>query len=294
MDTLRVIVITLSSALLVACGSRADDAVVNDSFAARVGKSTLTFDELKEKIPYGLSADDSVKFISAYVRQWVEGQLISEVAAKNVGNLEEIDKKVEAYRNELLMMEYRRLMYEEHAPSTLSDDSLKAFYDLHKGEFKLASPMVKGLYVKVPDNFPHLSDVKKWIKSGSAADVDHLEKLQLSNDGEMEYDYFLDSWTDWTLVSGRMPLDFSATPEMVSQSGKIVEMARGGDCYFLKIADVLRSGSPAPFDAVKESIRDYIASDNRLDYDRRLRQRLYEQGLADGDVEINVELSTTE
>jgi len=44
----------------------------------------------------------------------------------------------------------------------------------------------------------------------------------------------------------------------------------------------------------KENIRDFIAGTMRVEYDRRLRQHLYEEGLKSGDVEINIDIAQSE
>lgn len=290
MTYLKPAAIMIIAACLASCGGGGDSAVNRDDVVARVGKTVLTLPELKEKVPYGLSSADSLRFVNAYVRQWIDSRIIGEIAARNIPDLSEIEEKVSDYRNELVMMEYRRLMYEQNMPEELSADSLQAYYDRHKDEFRLDAPLIKGIYVKLPDNAERIADVRKWVKSGSEDDLDNLEKYHFDNSKVMEYDYFADDWVDWNRVAGRMPLDFDASPEMLSGWNKVMEMSRNGYVYMLKVIRVLPKGEPAPFESVKDNIREYIAGSMRLEYDRRLRQRLYEEGLKNGDVELNVEL----
>lgn len=279
---------------LASCGGDGDTAVNPDDVVARVGKSVLTMPVLRDNVPYGLSPEDSVRFVNAFVRQWVDEKIVGEVAARNIPDIPSIEEKVNAYRNELIMMEYRRLMYEEHAPEELSEDSLKAYYGRHKDEFRLDVPLIKGIYVKMPDNSVRLPDVRKWMKSGSEEDIDKIEKYQLADPRAMEYLYFRDDWMDWGRISGRMPLDFEASPEMLAGSGHNLEMTRNGYTYILSVTDVLPKGAVAPFESVKETIRDYVAGTMRIDYDRRLRRHLYEEGLENGDIEINIDLGGAE
>ncbi len=294
MTLLKSAAILLSAACLASCGGGGDSASHDGDVVARVGKSVLTMPELIDKVPYGLTPDDSVRFVNAYVRQWVDSRVVGEVAARNLPDIPAIEKKVDDYRNELIMMEYRRLMYEQNCPKELSEDSLRSYYDRHKGEFLLDAPLVKGIFIKIPDNNIRLSDVRKWLKSGGEEDLDRLEKYQLADPKAMEYDYFRDDWTEWGKISGRMPLDFNATPEMISGSGRIFEMSRNGYTYMMSVSGVLSKRDIAPFETVKETIRDYIAGTMKVEYDRRLRQHLYEEGLENGDIEINMDLSGAE
>lgn len=294
MTHLKSVAILLFAACLTSCGGGGDAAIDRSDMVARVGKSVLTMPELMEKVPYGLTPDDSVRFVSAYVRQWVDARIMGEVAARNIPDMPSVEEKVNAYRNELIMMEYRRLMYEQNKPAELSEDSLKAYYGQHRDDFRLEVPIIKGIFVKMPDNAVRLNDIRKWIKSGSEDDLDKIEKYQLTDPKAMEYDYFADSWTDWGKIAGRMPLDFNASPEMLARMNKDFEMTRNGYTYILKVTDVLSKDAVAPFETVKENIRDFIAGTMRVEYDRRLRQHLYEEGLKSGDVEINIDIAQSE
>lgn len=294
MTHLKSVAILLFAVCLTSCGGGGDTAIDRGDIVARVGKSVLTMPELMEKVPYGLTPADSVRFVSAYVHQWVDARIIGEVAARNIPDMPAIEEKVNAYRNELVMMEYRRLMYEQNLPKELSEDSLEVYYSRHQDDFRLDAPLIKGIFVKIPDNAPRLNDVKKWVKSGTEEDLDKLEKYQLSDPETMEYDYFADNWTDWGKIAGRMPLDFNASPELLSRWDKTSEMSRNGYTYLLNVTEVLPKGAVAPFETVKETVRDYIAGVMRIEYDKRLRQHLYEEGVERGDVEVKIDLTTAE
>ncbi len=60
--------------------------------------------------------------------------------------------------------------------------------------------------------------------------------------------------------------------------------------YLLSVSEYMPSGSVSPFEAAAESIRELLMSRTRVDYDRELRQQLYDQGLKDGDIEVHVDL----
>lgn len=81
---------------------------------------------------------------------------------------------------------------------------------------------------------------------------------------------------------------------MLARMNKDFEMTRNGYTYILKVTDVLSKDAIAPFETVKENIRDFIAGTMRVEYDRRLRQHLYEEGLKSGDVEINIDIAQSE
>lgn len=270
-----------------ACSGTESDSV-EDDVLVRVGASTLTADDLASNIPYGLSRDDSVKFTRAYIRTWIDNKLVGEIAARNISDTKRIEKLVEDYRNELLMWEYRRQMYAEHAAESIPVDTLRAFYEANKSDFKLKSPLVKGIYIKVPKDAAGLSDVRKWYRSDKAADIDNLEKYGLSE--AIHYDYFRDRWIAWEEVEAKIPFDFGGSPDAFLSRNKTFETTRDGYVYLLSVSEYMPSGSVSPFEAAAESIRELLINRTRVDYDRELRQQLYDEGLKDGDIEVRVDL----
>lgn len=276
----------LSSLSVTACGS--GGAVADGDVLASVGTSMLTVDDLRDNTPLGLSSEDSVLFCRAYIKQWIDSRLVSEIAVRNISGTEKIDKMVEEYRNDLIMKEYKRLMYEENGGRWFSVDTLKSYYDNHKSDFILKKPLVRGIFLKLPQDAPRLQDVRKWYCSDNSDDIERLEKYTLQD--AVQYDYFRDRWTDWNDIQNHIPMDFGGSPDMFLKKNDNFEMTRDGYTYLLSVSEYLPSGSEAPFELVEESIKDLFANENRVEYGRMLRKLLFERGVKSGDVKVNVDL----
>ena len=96
------------AALLWGCSGADDASDVPADVLASVGQSRLTLSELRGAMPGGLSADDSVKFATAYINSWVDSRLVSRIAAEEV-DMSEIDEMVDRYRRELVLRKYTLL-----------------------------------------------------------------------------------------------------------------------------------------------------------------------------------------
>ena len=234
----------LSSLSVTACGS--GGAVADGDVLASVGTSMLTVDDLRDNTPLGLSSEDSVLFCRAYIKQWIDSRLVSEIAVRNISGTEKIDKMVEEYRNDLIMKEYKRLMYEENGGRWFSVDTLKSYYDNHKSDFILKKPLVRGIFLKLPQDAPRLQDVRKWYCSDNSDDIERLEKYTLQD--AVQYDYFRDRWTDWNDIQNHIPMDFGGSPDMFLKKNDNFEMTRDGYTYLLSVSEYLPSGSEVPFD----------------------------------------------
>ncbi len=278
--TKYIFVATAAMLLAAACGGGGTASIEADALVV-AGSGTLTRSQLHAAMPAGLSAADSTTFARAYIREWIDARLIADVAAEEVDRAE-IERLVEEYRNSLIMAQYRRSMARKATDGIFSEDTLKAYYDAHPDDFILDRPLVKGIYLKVPDDTKNLSTLRRLYKSEQPADIDRLEKAALGE--AIHYDYFRDRWIDWEQIETRIPVDFSSADMADMRSGKPVDVTSGGFVYLLSVSDYLPVGSPMPFEAAKPYIRERMLSLSRIDYDKRLRNELLNKALADGTI----------
>lgn len=243
---------------------------------AIVDGEALTLSEVHANTPGALSPEDSLEFTNAYIRNWVDRKLISRVAARDI-NMAEVDRLVDEYREELIMNRYRREMVRRADNTEFTTDSLMAYYNNHLGEFKLRNPMVKGVYLKVPDNAPRLNEIKRLYKSDRPVDVDKLEKAAAI--AAVHYDYFRDRWIYWDQIEVRIPSDF---PAGFLSNGKHFETSVGGFTYLLYITEVLPEGSTMPFDAARLVVHDRLLNSVRRRYDTQLRTELEARAIREG------------
>ena len=252
----------------------------------RLGNTALTRDELCRDMPRGLSEQDSLKYSRAYIATWIENRLITEVAADEI-DTKEIDRLTEDYRRQLIALEYRRLMYETHADNEPVEDSLRAYYNSHNREFILERPLVKGIYLKVPDDAPNLAVIKRLYRSNRRDDIDRLEKEVLTS--AIHYDYFRDKWVDWEQIESHIPYDFGASGDKFLSGRTHFETSAGGFTYLLEINDLLPAGAIMPFENARPMITDRLNANRRREYDERLRRDLYDEALKSGKLEIFVD-----
>lgn len=258
----------------------------DQTLVARVGTARLTTNDLAKVVAPGISPEDSVKLVRAYVRSWIESRVMSELAVKSIPDMSAIDRMVEDYRNELIAWEYRRLMFNQHGNVEFSPDTIAAYYEANKSQFVLERPLVKGVYIKIADNSPSLPAVRKLYKSHKTDDIDKLEKEDVQ--GIIHYDYFRDRWVDWEQIETRVPVDFGSSPEAFLATHKSTEVSANGFTHLLEISDYLPAGSTMPLEWAEESIKRTLYNTQRRAYDTQLRLDLFNRGLKDGDIVVNI------
>lgn len=261
----------------------------DNTVLVKVGRESLTVAELSKELPAGLTDEDSTKFARAYIRNWIDNRLVSEIAATDI-DMTEIDKMVNEYRNQLIMWEYRRQMFESHSESNMPEDSILAFYNQNREDFKLSRPLIRGVYVKLEEDSKDVKAIKKLYKSTKTEDLDHLEKL--ANNSAIHYDYFRDKWIDWEQVESRIPYDFGPNPDAFIKSHRNLEISLGGFTYLLSISDYLSTGSIMPLETARPLIESRLINRKRKDYDANLRKRLYDNAIKTGKIKLNCDLGS--
>ncbi len=267
----------MAAALLTAACSRGGSVSIPADTLATCGNACLTRTELLRSMPAGLSSDDSTVFARAYIRNWLEGQLIASVAVDEI-DMDEIDRLTEEYRQSLITAQYRRTMARQASDGIFSPDTVRAYYDAHQADFAIERPLVKGVYLKVPQDARELPTLRRLYKSERSVDIDKLDKAAIGS--AIHYDYFRDRWVDQEQIENRVPADISAS----LAAHKPVDITSGGFVYLLSINDYLPAGSTMPYEAAVPLIRERLLTQRRIAYDEQLRNELLARAIADGTV----------
>lgn len=275
----RIAVAAALALAITGCGRSGDSAFPADAVAT-VGPQALTRADIAAATPDGLPAADSAAFAAAYTRAWIERRLVEQVAADQV-DMEEIDRLTAQYRSDLIMARYRRAMAGQ-ADGIFAEDSLRAYFEAHKGDFKLERPLIKGIYLKVPDDAGNLRTIRQLYKSARPDDIDRLEKA--ANSSAIHYDYFRDKWVDLEQIETRIPIDFTAATLAKINSRNTLDVSSQGFVYLLSVSDVLAAGSTMPFETARPLVQERLLAQRRRAYDKKLMNDLYEQAVADGTV----------
>lgn len=276
--------IAIAASLLTAACSGGDAAHMPPDAIAMAGNRVLTRTEVVSNIPAGLPEADSTLLAKAYIRNWIETELIDRIASEEV-DIDEINRLTAQYRRELIMAQYRRAMAAKAGNGVFPADSLKAFYEAHKSDFMLDRPLVKGIYIKVPADAKNLRLLRRLFNSAKPDDIDRLEKE--ASKAAIHYDYFRDRWIDWEQIETRIPLKFTGKELAACAAGKPVDVEVDGFVYLLSVADYLPAGSPMPFEAAEPLISERMLNIARLDYDRKLRNDLINNAISDGTLQFN-------
>ena len=265
--------------ILSGCGAGAKSSGADpDDVLMRVGDSVITVTEINLRIPPGLSAQDSAALFRAIAKDWADRMILSDLAAENIDNLDEIDRMTAAYRARLIIESYRRKLLQT-LPKDIANDTLREYYARHKESMKLERPVIKGIFLKIPSSAQRLSDIRRWVATATPDAIDNLEKYGLGD--AVKYSLFADQWLDFKTIEEQIPYRFFDSDAFVSAT-RDFETSASGMTYLLHISDFLPSGETMPFEVAAPLIRETLETRRGDEYIRHLMADLYRKALKEG------------
>lgn len=238
----------------------------------KVEDNFLYREDLDSAKPFGLTGIDSITFAQKYIEDWSKEALLLAEAENNIPNTVSINKRVEQYRKSLIIGIYQQELMKQRVSATISEDSIKRYYEAEKQLFNLEHAMIKGLFIKLPMNAPQIKEVKKWCVSYKSEDLDKLEKYVLRN--SLNYDYFADNWRHLHEVVNMLPINEADALSVLSKS-KLIEVSDESYVYLLSISEIIHKGETMPYEVAKPEVIDVIINKNRIEYIEKVKSELY-------------------
>ncbi|NDW08172.1 peptidyl-prolyl cis-trans isomerase [Dysgonomonas sp. 520] len=262
---------------VLSCSFGNGNAEVNEEEAlVTVNGRTLYLSDLKEIIPSGIDAEDSIKAAESYIRLWINDELMYEKAQKNVADKERIDELVNNYRQSLTVFTYQEQLLKERFSNQLSDNVLKKYYEENLDRFKLQSNLIKGLFLKIPSSSDMIDDFRRWYKSNSKTAIEGIEKNHLKH--AVTYDFFYDRWMSMDEMMTKIPYTVTNSEEFLKKN-KSLEVDDSTNVYLLYIKEYALTGTTAPFEYVKPQVMEVLINQQKANFLKEFEEDLYNQAI---------------
>ena len=280
---LKIAVGALCLACAWACGSwsgfRADDELV-----ARVGSSYLYRSELRSSMPMGISAQDSTKYAEAIISKWIVEQLkISEAEKLFLDSEEDINHLVEAYRRSLLVRKLDQHYLEAEPYAEITDKDIAAYYNAHKGDFRISQPMIQGEILTIASDYRRREQLIKLYNSKRSSDQeDFVEICRKNNFTLLQFN----EWIPFSDFITNLPLLRTSRHDEMLDSRKLHQILYDKTYYYYRITNVLKRGDTMPLDMAKEDIRQILINSHRADVVHRHEDMIFNHAISSGHAKI--------
>jgi hypothetical protein len=241
---------------------------------AKVGSEVVYLDEALQGMPSGLSAKDSVVYVKQFLKNRIKDLLVYEKAKENIPQGPEIEDLVENYRRSLVIYEYQQQVINEKMQTEISEAEMQTFYQNNRDRFAAGRNLVKGIFIKVPKTVSGLDKLKRLYKSPSAEAIEKIETFCVQNAGQ--FDYFNDKWISFDDVLDNIPHDIGNSSDFL-RTRSTLDLEEGDYCYLLYIEDYVLAGSTAPFEYVRDDVRNIMVNTRKTDFIHRLETNILKE-----------------
>jgi predicted DNA-binding protein YlxM (UPF0122 family) len=251
---------------------------------ARVFDNYLYPSDLADAIPNGSGASDSTVIARSYIDTWVRNQLMLHRAEEALSDdQKDVQKKIEEYRSSLLIYTYRQKLLQQKMDTLVTDEEIRAYYEANTDNFILNDVVVKGTFLKVPLSSPEIANVRSWMRSGTADDLDKLEKYSV-NYAE-KFDLFNNTWVYFNAIMSQVPLEIQQ-PERFLRYNRNIETSDSQFHYFIHISEYRNAGETSPLDLIREDIRSILLNKRKIQFYNSLENQVYTEGANRNQFEI--------
>lgn len=264
--------ISIFAFLILACSC--DRLAVNDygkTPVMEVAGQILYYEDIMEIMPSGLSSTDSSNFADNYKHRWAVNALLYDKAANNV-DMKNINRRVEQFKKELIINEYKKALVESRMEN-ISDDSIEIFYESRKDIFPLDDAVVKGVFLKVPANAKNQKQLVTWLEDLSDENLDNI--MRYCTQYALECKFFNDSWTYYSEISPLLLQRLDSTDPQITR-GVIVQTSEKENCY-MRISGLIHAGKPMPLELATAEIRNILTNKQKHNIIRDFENELYKE-----------------
>lgn len=253
---------------------------------ARVNDEYLYASDI-QALTKGLKGKDSVEVLKRYSDNWVRKKLLLQKAIENIPEDDlGITKKVEDYRESLLLYEYEKALINKRLDTTINQADLNAGYEKLKNGLLLETDVYQLFFIKLKKDAKDIDNARKWVmKPGNEDDLRKLEGYCK----EFASSYVMDQgmWYEKETILKNFPLtetDIAA----LSASKSFKEFKTDGGTWFIRISDAVKKDQPAPLQFVHDQVVKVIIEKRRQDLVEKIYDKLYQDGVKTKSFEIVV------
>ncbi|MAP79545.1 MAG: peptidylprolyl isomerase [Aequorivita sp.] len=274
--------ILILSAILVSCQYFKKE--TEENVIARVNDAYLYEADLNKLLDSDTSPEDSTLIVNNYINRWATQQLLIGQARINISaeQLEQFNKLVQEYHNDLLTETYKNVIVSEQLDSLITEEEFEQYYENNKDNFKLKDKLVKLRYVQLPVNYAGLGKVREKLDRYNEKD-----KESLSNQNYLFISSNLNDsvWVKKEILLDNLPI-LRENSEQVLKKSNFTQLQDSLGVYLVKIEDVLNLNDTAPLSYIKPTIKHIILNKRKLALIKKLETDITRDAIENKKFEI--------
>ena len=156
------------------------------------------------------------------------------------------------------------------------------FYNQYASSLKLTDELLQGILIAVPNEAPHLNNLKKWMNNPDSVNIEKIEKYALQN--ASNYQFFMDEWKTFADIQKSLVKPVQHPSQLLSTAGSTIVMNDSVTTNILYIKQFLLTGQQKPYEYAKEEIKEILLNRRKIEFLQQLETAIYNDALQGGEI----------
>lgn len=275
MKAASIIIAAFCVVLASSCGNSEQNGV------AHFGDAVLTMEELRERIPNNISAEDSTALAQEIIQSWLKDALVLQEAEKMSDEEKlSVERRIEDYRKSLLIYSFEQDWIKKNMDTVVTNEQIQSYYDSNKSALKVNEHFLKLKYCALPEN---TEDTQKMTDAFSSEDGATWEAF--CQQAGAKYYNKPDVFMNWEQFAKLIPLAIADRSVFLSQTTSTQQIVLNGEIFWFKVSSFLLPGDQAPLEMVRNNIASILLNIRKQEVLQKMKNDLYEKAKSEGKIE---------
>ena len=232
----------------------------------------------------GLSKEDSTPLVTKYIKEWAQHQVIAEIAIeKDNIDLERIELKAEELKYQLITYEFEKSLVNSSLDTLISTQEIEDYYTKHKSDFELKQNIIRGYYVKLQKDSPHISKFKSAFQSNNNDKLAYIQEY--CTEHADQYNLNDSVWFNFNEIVFGSPYQKIDDQTSFLQNPSNTSKYDGEYYYFFRVIESRLKNEISPLQFHKHEISNIIYNQRKLELIKNVEEKLFKEALDDQSIE---------
>ncbi|RIJ45444.1 hypothetical protein D1614_22915 [Maribellus luteus] len=242
---------------------------------AQVGDRFLYKSDLLKIFPGNATREDSILIATDYINKWVKQELMIQKANENLSpGQKDVTRELEEYRNSLIIFRYKNELMQQRMDTVVTPAQIEQYYEQNKTTFNLDRSIVKGVYVRIPQELANVDALKTMVQDMTDEGQSILRDYCTRYAKNFE---IATNWIDFKVLNRNLPVQID-DPEAFLRNNSLKEMTDEDYYYLVSILDYKLTNDLAPLEFVENDIKNLILNQRKIKFLREVETNIFKEG----------------
>ena len=251
---------------------------------AKVYDEYLYESDIRSILPEVYTSSDSADIVDSYIKQWVNDAVILIKAKKNIDSID-FEKKLNDYKNSLIIYEYERQLVNQLLDTAISYKEIVNYYNTYPDNFRLKDNILKVVYVKLEKDSKVVDRVKKLVLKSEITDENIVEIENIASYSAVDYFIDKDKWIIFSELQRVIPIE-TYNEKLFLQNNKNITIEDREYIYIARIIDFKIKESISPLNFEKERIKTILLNKKKVEIINNMHTQLQKEAELNNEIVI--------